>query len=305
MVTAQRRARADAAVGAVQALAASPLPSPLSTPPLSHTSDPGSPAARDPPAAAGEPPAWFVLWDLEHVAASSFKRVRADLARRGVATMVSLPALAQPAALQALGVPAGSRVAARAPRHGGHRFLVASHEGPLELGALLDGCRPVRYPRAGDVAHGDIVVEEGATGLDPSRTDGFAANNVPTKISQGQITVLHRKVLVAKGDRVEPILALFVRKLGLAPRPPLRFAGAWHRPTRTWCPGEDCCDVQPLDAHPACFEALRNIAFAAAAIGACPEYSGRFPPPPVTVAARPMREPDKGSSDDDMHFLFS
>jgi large subunit ribosomal protein LP0 len=71
--------------------------------------------------------------------------------------------------------------------------------------------------KVGNYAPEDVVIQAGATGLDPGQTAFFQALNISTKIARGSIEIINKVTLVKKGERVTASHVGLLSKLDLKP----------------------------------------------------------------------------------------
>ena len=108
--------------------------------------------------------------------------------------------------------------------------VVSSHCGVLFLRDVADLSRTMeifranvfeRLPRVGELMLEDLVALPGDTGLDPSRTQYFAALNIPSKITKGRIEIVCSPqgiVIQPKGTRCTVTAAAASERIGIMVR---------------------------------------------------------------------------------------
>jgi len=71
--------------------------------------------------------------------------------------------------------------------------------------------------RAGIIAPSDVIVPNGPTGLEPTKTSFFQALNITTKIAKGQIDISNDVHLIKKGDKVGSSECALLAMLSIKP----------------------------------------------------------------------------------------
>jgi len=100
----------------------------------------------------------------------------------------------------------------------GQNALIFSTYDPFKLFLTLDKSKVYLPARAGDVAHDDIVVPGGNTGLPAGPIlSEFREAGIPTKIESGSIWVNKDSVAVKKGAAITPKLSSLLSKLNIKP----------------------------------------------------------------------------------------
>lgn len=109
-----------------------------------------------------------------------------------------------------------------------------------EVQRVLEECREPAEAKVGSVALVDVILKAGETGLDPVKTAGFAALNIPTRIVKSRIEIVSDVLIVAKGTKVSSEAAAMLLKLGLRP---------FYRSFKLLSIYDQCCVFSPA-GHP-------------------------------------------------------
>jgi large subunit ribosomal protein LP0 len=89
-----------------------------------------------------------------------------------------------------------------------------------ELGDIKDVLLASKVPaaaKAGAVAPNDVVVPAGITNLEPTKTSFFAALDIATKITRGNVEIISDVALIKSGEKVGNSQAALLQMLGIKP----------------------------------------------------------------------------------------
>lgn len=86
-----------------------------------------------------------------------------------------------------------------------------------EVQRIVEESKEPAGAKAGSIAPEDVTIRAGETILDPSKTSGFAAMNIPTKIAKGKIAIASDVLIMLKGEAISSTAAALLQKLGILP----------------------------------------------------------------------------------------